>query len=362
LRKEELSGRQLACITALFIIGSSSVIGNSGIAKKDTWIAVLAAIAIAVPLILIYGRISALFQERNLFDIIYRVFGKRLGWVITLLTSLYCFHLGALVLRDFPEFIQAVSFQKTPKIIFAMLLGLLCAYLAKLGVRTFGKAGILFSALVGVVAVLTFLLLLPSMNVHNLQPVLAMPPGVIAQNAAKLFSTPFGETVLLLCLFCNMKSGQSRPKAYLTGLLLGGLYLVMSVLRNILALGAGNFSSLYFPSYSVVSTINIGDFLQRLEVLVSSYMLLCDITKIAVALYATCLGVAKLAGIDDYRKIVLPVSWLMIALSLAAFQNTMEFFSWPPLYYIYALPFQVGLPVILWIWAEVNKSKLFPKT
>lgn len=355
MKKETLSGRQLICLTGLFIIGSSSIIGNSGIAKRDTWVSMLLAILISVPLVLMYGRISTLYKDRNLFDILFLVFGKTAGWILSLVMTLYCFLLGTLVLRDFPEFVQTVSFQKTPKIIFALLVGLLCAYLARLGIRSFGMAGILFAVAVGAVLILTFLFLLPAMEVKNLQPVLTGPTYVVPLNAAKLFSTPFGETVLLLCLFCNMKPGQSKPRTFVLGLLLGGGCLVVTVLRNILALGAGNFTSLYFPSYNAVSTINVGDFLQRMEVLVSSNMLLCDIVKIAVAIYAACLGTAKLLGIGDYRKLVVPVTWLMIALSMVAFKSTMEIFLWSPVYLYYTLPLQLGIPLILWIWAERHK-------
>lgn len=320
--------------------------------------AMILAIVAAIPLVLIYARISTLFKERNLFDMLFEVFGKQLGWLISLLMTLYCFQLGTLVLRDFPEFVQVVSLPNTPKIIFATLVGLICAYLAKLGINSLGKAGILFSAVVGAVVVLTFLFLLPKMDAQHLLPVLATKWDVLGLNTAKLFTLPLGETVLLLCLFCNLKAGQSKYKTYVFGLMFGGSYLIISILRNILSLGAGNFTSLYYSSYNAVSTINIGDFFQRVEVMVASYLLLCDIVKIAVAVYATSLGVAKLLNISDYKKVVLPVAWLMIALSPIVYKNTMEFFKWSDKYFYFSLPFQVCIPLILWIWGESNKKKL----
>lgn len=362
MKTEALSGRQLACITALFIAGSSSIAGNAGIAKRDTWIAVILATAAAVPLILMYARISSIYREKNLFEIIFRVFGKWLGRLVSLLTTLYCFLIGALVLRDFPEFVQTVSLPKTPRLVFSIIIGLLCAYLAKLGINSFGKAGILFSAVVGIIVILAFMLLLPNMDITHLKPVLSAPPDLLLGNTLKLFSFPFGETVLLLCLFCNIKQGQNKYKFFVTGGLIGGLYLLVSVLRNILTLGAENFTSLYFPSYNAISTINIGDFFQRLEVMVSSYLLLCDIIKISVAILASCLGAAKLFGIGDYKKIVFPVSVLMIAVSQIVFKNTMEFFTWFDAYLFYSLPFQVGIPLILWIWGEANRRKLANET
>jgi len=354
MQKDVLSSRQLICITALYIIGSSSVIGSSGIAKRDTWIAMLLAILAAVPLVLLYARISTLYPGQTLFDIIYTVFGGKLGWLVTLATTVYCFQLGTLVLRDFPEFVHTASLHKTPTIVFTLFLGLVCAYLAKLGVSSFGKAGILFSWIVGFIVVFTFLFLIPHMDVKHLRPVLSTSWDVIALNSGKLLSAPFGETVLLLCLFCNFKAGQSKKRSFLIGLLLGGAYLVISVLRNIMALGAENFSSLYFPSYSAVSTINIGDFLQRVEVMVAGHLLICDIMKISIAIYATCLGVVKLLKLEDYKKVVLPITLLMVPLSTMAFDNTMQFFHWSPAYFLLSFPFELCIPLLLWLYGEIK--------
>jgi spore germination protein KB len=85
--------------------------------------------------------------------------------------------------------------------------------------------------------------------------------------------------------------------------------------------------------------------------------LLCDIVKIAVAIYATSLGIAKLMNLGDYRKVTLPITWLMIALSTITFGNTVEFLGWSQIYFYFALPFQILLPLILWLRGEGRKNK-----
>lgn len=361
MQKNTLSGRQLACITAIYIIGSSSVIGNNGMAKKDTWIALLLAAAVSVPLILLYAGLVKLYPGQTMFDMLYIALGKRVGWIVTLLTTAYCFQLGVMVLRDFPEFVHATALQKTPIVILALLISLVCAYLVKLGVRSFGKAGILFMWIVGIVAILTFFLLISNMRLKHIRPVLATPIPTIALNTAKLLSTPFGETVLLLCLYSNIKPGQSAKKPFVAGLLLGGGYLLLSILRNILVLGAENFSSLYFPSYSAVSTINIGDFFQRVEVMVAGYLLICDILKVSIAMYATCLGLSKLLKLREYRVVALPVALLMAAFSVMEFGSIMQYYHWNPRSFLITIPFQLLIPLILWC-VGIFKQKFSTRT
>ena len=363
MKENVLSGRQLICLTWLFLLGSAAVSGGGGPAGRDTWGALVLAAVAAIPLVLIYARVSTLFEERNLFDMLLRVFGKWFGRLISLCVILYCFMLGTLTLREFPVFVQTASLPKTPKIIFAAILGLICAYLAALGVRSFGKAGILFSAAAGCVIILTFLLLLPNMEFGNIRPVLGARWEDIGKNAAMFFGAPFGESVLLLCLFCDMKPGHSKYKAYFWGLMLGGAFLTAIILGNILSLGTGNFMSLSFPSYSAVSTINIGDYFQRAEVMAVSCMLLCDIIKIAVALYAACLGVASIFNITDYRKAVPVLALAMIPLSVFVSRDTVEIFRRFPGSLAYLIPIQVVIPLILWIWGEsriARKPALMP--
>lgn len=354
---KQLSGRQLACITAIYIIGSSSIVGNSGIAGRDTWFAMLLAVVAAIPLVLLYSRVSMLYRGMHLFDIIYEAFGKKVGWVVTLLMTFYCFQLGMMVLRDFPEYVHTTSLPKTPPIIVTLIIGFVCAYLVKLGIDSIGKAGIFFSWLVGATAIFTFLLLIPNMQFKYLRPMLAMPAETIGMNALKLLSTPFGETVVLLCVFCNLKPHMKAKNSFVPGLLFGGGYLVTSVLRNILALGSENFASLYFPSYNAVSTINVSDFFQRIEVLVASYLLICDIMKISICIYATSLGLVKLLGKADYKVSVLPVTLLMSTFSVLAFESTMQLYSWSPGHIFFAAPFQLLIPLALWIFGEVRRKR-----
>lgn len=352
MQKSTLSGRQLICITAIYIIGSSSVIGNSGLAKKDSWFAMLLAVIAVIPLILLYARLLKLYPGQNLFEMFYTAFGQKIGWIVTLLMTIYCFQLGTMVLRDFPEFVQTTALRKTPVLVFTLLLALVCAYFAKLGIDSFGKASVLFSWVVGIVVIFTFLFLIPRMDLNRLRPVLATPPDKIAWNAGKLLSAPFGETVLLLCVFCNIKPEQSGKKSFLAGLFFGGAYLFISVLRNILVLGAENFASLYFPSYSAVSAINVGDFFQRIEVVVAGYLLICDILKISIAIYAACLGVAKLLKLEDYGSVVFPVTFLMVPLSVLEMKSIMQFYRWNPWYLMILAPFQLILPLFLWLLGE----------
>ncbi len=61
---------------------------------------------IAVPCVLIYARILSLFPGEDIFSVAQTVLGKVAGKIAVALMSWFALHLGALVLRNFSEFIS----------------------------------------------------------------------------------------------------------------------------------------------------------------------------------------------------------------------------------------------------------------
>jgi spore germination protein KB len=115
---------------------------------------------------------------------------------------------------------------------------------------------------------------------------------------------------------------------------------------------------LYFPAYEAVSRINIGDFLQRMEVTVSFVFFISVFVKSSVCLLVTSKGIAKMFNLKDYRSIVIQTGFLMIYFSYTFYDNIMEMKYWADkVYPYYVFPVQVILPIIIWITAEIKSRK-----
>jgi spore germination protein KB len=97
--------------------------------------------------------------------------------------------------------------------------------------------------------------------------------------------------------------------------------------------------------------------LSRIEIVIGMNFVLAGIVKITLCLLAAAKGTARLFGIGDYRRLVMPMGLLMVALCAILYKNTMELFSFLPVYQYYALPFQVVIPMIVWIAAEVKARR-----
>lgn len=357
MRKEVISNRQGITMIIMYIMGSTLIMGVGSDAKQDVWLAIIIAVIFAMPVITIYARILSLFPDKNLFEIINCIFGSLLGRIAALFYIWYAFHLGALVLRNFQEFIKVAAFPETPEFVPIMLMGILSIWVVKEGIEVLGRWSQLAIIILAFIIVIVVAFSITNANYDNLRPVLYNGINPVLSSAFNVFSFPFAETVLFMAVFSFTKGKNNPFKVYYYALAIGSFSVLLIAVRNILVLGADFIEQVYFPSYVAVSLISIGDFLQRIEVTVSVVLLFAGFVKISVCLLAACKGIGYFFKIGNYRQIVAPVGFLMMITSCFIYQSIMEMEQWAfKVYKYYAFPFQVILPVIIWIAAEI-KSK-----
>ncbi|MHA6534489.1 GerAB/ArcD/ProY family transporter [Paenibacillus sp. BAC0078] len=355
MSKENIPAGQAISICILFIIGSSLFMGVSGQSGNSSWIALIFAILLAVPLMLIYARLHKLFPGKDLYDMLITVFGAIFGRVLSCLYIWYALHLGALVLRNFGEFGKSVALTSTPMLVPMLVIGLLCIWVVKAGLEVLGRSAKFLLLFTVTVLVLLELLSIPKFQYHHLLPVLDSGWRLVATDTIGTFTFPFAELVIFLGAFSVLPKKVSAKRVLVSGVLLAGVIVIFVTLRNLLVLGPNILSSLYFPSYVAVSRINIGDFLTRIEGSSAVLFVTALFVKVSLCLYVTCNGVAKVFKLSSYRSVVLQMGLIMVYLSDFIYENIMqmEYFAYH-IYKIYALPFQLVIPVLLWITAEIQ--------
>lgn len=356
LQKELLSNKEGIALLTLFILGSTIILGTGTEAGRDDWLALTLAAVMAAPVFLVYARIIYLYPGKNLYSILDILIGRFAGRIIGLLYIWYAFHLGTLVTVNFSEFMITVGLRHTPRIIPTLILLLLCAWIIKDGLDVIGRWSSLTLPVVVSFIVLTTLLLIPQLNASNLLPILENSSKFL-KGAFDSFSFPFAETIIFLLVISRFKSRASSFKIYFWGLLLAGGILLIITVRNMAVLGPDLLDSSYFPSHIVSRRIDVTDFLQRLEILVAVIFVFAGFTKISLCLLAACKGLAYLINMKDYRVVATPMAMLMINFSLIIYKSAMEMVAFVPVYKYYAMPFQVFIPVIILILAEIRTRR-----
>jgi len=360
LNRERITEIQGISLVILFILGSTTVLGTGAEAGRDSWLAIILAIFLSFPILLIYGAILNSYPGKDLYEILVLVFGKFIGKLISLLYIWFSFHLGALVLRNFGEFIVTVSLTETPKVVPMAVLTFLCIWGIKSGIEVLGRWGQLALIVLILFIATTIIVSIPIMNTDHIKPIFSKGLNPILKGSVGVVAFPFAETVVFLLVFSSIGSRNSSYKVYLWGLIVGGIVVFGTAFSEIMVLGEEAYTAAFFPSYKVVSRVNIGDFIQRVEILVAIIFLGGGFIKICICLLATCRGIAGILGYEDYRFLATPIGLLMINLSILIYDSLIEMAEWAFSTWIYyALPFQVIIPTIILVGVKIKTRKKF---
>jgi len=356
--KEKISSRQAINIIVSFLVGSTAVLGFSSSANQDSWISLVIATFMSVPIVLMYSRIMHIFPEKNLYDITYELLGKIGGTIVSLIYIFFSFHLGALVVRDFTEFIQIVTLDETPQIIIAAFLLITCFFILKNGIEVLGRLSVIFLFIIIIVVALTFIFLTKDMKVDYIKPIFETNIKELFLDSIPILLFPFCDTVVFLgALSPHLRSKDSPYKIFVSSIFISSVILLIALLRNILVLGVPTIKMLYFASYSAVSILNIGDFFSRVEILLATNFLFAGIIKITICLYSATKGVSKVFKIDNYRVMLAPICLFMIPYSGFLYESTMQMMEVLKKTYSFLLLFEVIIPILIYIVVEIKVGK-----
>jgi len=357
--KETIPPKQAIALMLAFILDGAIIFPTASEAQRNLWISIIISGGAAFILFVLYYKIQLLYLGKNLYLINQESLGKILGNIINILYIWYFLHLGALTLRDFGEFMTALTMPETPEMAIMVLSALTAVYIVKKGLEVIGRFALFSTILTLIITSILFIFLIPKMQINNILPIMAQGIKPVLGGAWSALTFPFGECVLFLVIFSETSNKTTLKKGYFVGLILGGLFLLIDNFIVIAVLGDKVLGFLYFPFYTVLSRIRIGEFIQRLEIIGGVILNIFGIIKITLCLYAASLGISTLFKIDNYKILCLPVGLLMVNISNILYENIMELVFWTSKYYkYYALPFQIFFPILIILVSKIKKRKI----
>lgn len=316
---------EFTMMVAVFSIGASAVIVPVlGISEQDMWLAGLIGWGAGVGYVLFLSYCKELPDRYLLAKII---------------LSLYALYLAALVTRNLGEISNLTILDKTPQVVLNTIIVLLAAYATSQGIEVISRLAGLFLITFALAEIILILLALPVMHLTHLQPMLEHSLGLIVKDAIPFISFPFMETVVFLPLLNLVKKPQ---KALLGGILIAGALLVVAIVAIILVLPPGRIQHFISPTFLLINSLPAAGYVKAIQVLI---WLQTGFLKLAVLHFVVSKQLGDAFNLD-YQKIILPVSILIINLSILSFDNTIQWFNFTfEIYPYYAIPLQIVIPM-----------------
>ena len=351
-----ISNRNVCSLISLVIL-SASLVNDKNSLRQDAWLALLFSGIAVVPIYLAYARTLRLFPKMGFYDIIETLFGRIVGIILISLMFFYALWASAITLFNFSEYTSLISLENTPKLVILLAFAAVSVYLSCAGINVLGRWSVIMSASLIFNLGITFILAAKSINPEYLQPVFNHSFPEIAKGSVAICAAAFGDVILTTSIFAAFKEGDSPYKAYMYGLLSGGLFLILLYVRNIMILGTGMVEASVYPSYAANRVIYIGNFLEHVESLTSFNLMLLGITKISLCLSASSISAAKIFKLKKHNFTIAASAALALIIGLTVFKSSDQIITILRLYLPWTFPFFVLLPLVVWIAAELHRKK-----
>lgn len=355
-----ISARQFTIIVTFYAIGTSFLILPGtivGEAKQDAWISSILAVLISLVIVKIFIATSNISRNMSLVEINRKVLGNWIGNIVSLIFVFFTFITAGELLFFVSNFMNTSVMHDTPAYQFSILFGLIIIFGCSLGLETFSRTAEILFPIFLILFIVLILFISPQIRVENIQPVLENGPKSILYGVLlfiSFFSLPM---VSLLMIFpVSLKDKKGAQKGFYMGTIVGGVVLIIIVTLCILVLNPNNTAHSRYPGYDLAKRISVGNFIERIEVIMAFMWIIAIFFKTLMYFYASVIGLGQILKIKNYRVLNLPLGFILILLSQfihpdILHSDTYNKGPWIPFVATYAL----FLPLVLLVVAKIRK-------
>ncbi|WDU77868.1 GerAB/ArcD/ProY family transporter [Lysinibacillus sp. G01H] len=363
MKKQLISSRQFTIIVTLYTVGTGILIIPASIAsevKQDAWIVATIGTLLSLFLVKLYIILSNKMENLSIVEVTEKFLGNIVGKFISLCFVLLTLLSSGELLYFIGNFLQTEVMPETPPVVFTILFNFIILFAVYQGIEVFARTlEILFPIFLFIF--ITFLFFVsPQIDIRNIQPFfeVSVPPLIYSVlHFMGLFSFPL--IVLLMIFPSAINNLQTGKKGFYIGTLVGGFIITAFIALTILVLGVTNTSLRTFPSYTLAQKISIGDFLQRIEIIMAFMWMVTIFVRSFIYFYASLIGISQMLKLKDHRPLILPLGMVSIGLSQVVHANIIH----SDIYNQQTWPLAIGvfatlLPLILLLVARFRRLKI----
>ncbi|MGN4124989.1 GerAB/ArcD/ProY family transporter [Lysinibacillus sphaericus] len=359
MEEEIISARQFTIIVFLFSIGTTILIipaTMTNAVKQDAWISAILGVILSLLLVKLFISLGNRTPNLTFIEANEKILGKFIGKFSSVgFISLPLLSAGELFFF-IGTFMNTEVMPETPKVAFAVLFSIIILFATYLGVEVFARCAEILFPMFLFLFVVFVISISPQIDVKNLQPILDTSTKSLLVGILYFMSTFSFPLVVLLMIFPSViNEHKSAQKGFYIGSIAGGLVLTVIIALSVLVLGATNTSHQSYPSYALAQNISIGNFLQRIEVIMAFMWMFTIFVRSYVYFYASVKGLAQIFNIKDHRPLILPLGMISIAFSQIIHPDIVHSIkyneeTWP----LFTLTITILLPLLLLFVAKLR--------
>lgn len=363
MNKIKITNHQLFALTACFTCGSSAIAISASVAalaKNDSWISSILSTLFGL---LVLWMLCILWRNNKgmtFIEILKSIFGKYLGTAVSIYFIFFCLIADSQIVYYIGQFMTTEVTTETPSFVINAVFIIVIVIALLYGIETIARSYEILFYFVSFLFASFMILVLPNVKIKNLEPV--FEGGVVPVLKGSLLLSSFlifPFIILLMILPKNANNTKEARKSFINGYLWGSAIIFISTLFSILVLGSEITSSCQFPVYMLGKEINIGTILTRLEFVTAAVWFTTILLRGIFYFYAALVGLVQLLKINDYKKLIIPLGFIIVVMSEVVYPDVIyksqwDTFTWVP----FAATFGLILPILMIIVSKIKELYL----
>ncbi len=261
-------------------ISISSLIAISG---RDSWISGIIALFLGLIPLFVFSRLRNYNENMNICDLNVHLFGK-FGNFINIVLALGVLFVAQISFLDMTHFINSQFLYKTPIWVISIVFIIPLAYSLFKGINAVSRTSLLLFYMVIFIIIFIIIGISSGVDFENFKPFFANESGSILRGALTLVAYNVLPLFFLLILPKNMLNDYS-PKKSLIFYFLAMLSIINAAFMTIGVFGL-EMSLLYeYPEFHLLKKVQVGNFIDRVESILSMEWILALFVLIMVAFY-----------------------------------------------------------------------------
>lgn len=349
-------------LTSIVVVGATPLMLPNfvaSIAGKDSWLSVIIASIVGLPIIWVYTYLVSLYPGKTIVEITQLLLGKWFGGVLAL-NFVFITLIGATsVIWYMGDFFTTVYMTGSSNYMITILFIAVLALALLYGVEVIARARELTFIFIFPLFIMVLLFILPEIKFSNLLPVMESGVFPVINGIFPLINNAISPVLSLLMIFtANITDIKEGKKSIFKGYLLGMFELFSGMTICILVIGDKLTANLRYPLFTVTKEINIGMIFSRIEALIVIIWLVISFFTALISFYAGTVGLSQVLKLKDYKKIVLPLSLIVTVYSGFIYKNSTFQLTFDKTVRTQAtIIFGIIIPVVLLIISLVRKRK-----
>lgn len=322
--KTKISAYQLLSAIVLVSYGTAQLYLITPEAKQDAWIAMIIYIIPGIILQLIYVQLWTKYPKDTIITYMPKIFGKVIGYTLSVLYIIYFAYQAARVTRDIIEVILIAIMPRMSIYIIGIVFMSVVIYGTYTGIENLSRVCSIFLVLFVFLFVMKWVLLFSmqdAIKIYNLKPVLEKGIFSVIKEGLPLITFPFGESIVLAMLYPSVTESSRVRKSAVLGTIILGILLTSNTIMFISVLGLNFASTSLFPLLQTYRIMKIGEVFSRFGVFFIILMIIASFIKVSFFMYGSMLGISQLIKLDDTKYLALPLGIVVFITSLLIASN-----------------------------------------